>query len=300
MKAFCVALFLAAFIAYVNAQTCDCGKEGSAVNRIFSGSLVRAYKYPWLVHLRFTTPGSNSFMQCGGSIIDEKHILTAAHCLFDDNANIANPKNAEVYVGRDDKFQPNTKFTDLYKVSRFIHDPRYNSKNNSLSYDIAILELTTPITFNNQVAKACLPAQDTENFKKLTVAGWGSLDGEGTSTSKLWDVEVDYLDRPKCQKMSEELIIKQNGLDPNGRYRFPQVHENHLCAVNLVTKGDSCRGDSGGPITVKTSSGRHIVLGVVSGAWADCGAGAPGYYTSTKSYRDFIRKNAPNSCWVNF
>ena len=76
------------------------------------------------------------------------------------------------------------------------------------------------------------------------------------------------------------------------------IHEHHLCALNTETLGDSCRGDSGGPLMYRDpQSMLYYVIGVVSGSKKSCSEGFPGFYTKTSDFRQFIRTHAPDACF---
>ena len=74
-----------------------------------------------------------------------------------------------------------------------------------------------------------------------------------------------------------------------------------MCAVDKSTKGDACKGDSGGPLMYKNKQNRYFVVGIVSGAWGKCGTpNVPGLYTMVKNYRSFITDNTPDVCLKSY
>nr|AYV89184.1 serine protease 48-like isoform X3 [Tetranychus evansi] len=276
---------------------CECGREGSA-GRIFRGKKVDAHKYPWLAHIRsFKNRLFGSFAQCGGSLIDEYHVVTAAHCVTDETGSPTPAANIDVYLGRDKAYSDKTKNN---RVSQVIIDSYY--KRNNLANDFAILRLSAPVKFTQTVAPICLP--NSENgLSKLKVAGWGVVGPSAQSSDDLLEVEVDYYTRSECNDVKANYYLKMNGIPKIMKmyYRIPEVASTHLCAINKKTKGDACSGDSGGPLMHQGSDGRYYLMGVVSGSWAECGQDEDtvGLYTRTLVYKDSIEKIAPNSCWQN-
>ena len=142
-----------------------------------------------MAHLRFLNPlKKGSFFQCGGSILDKRTILTAAHCVHDEAKKVRDVKYAEVYLGGHNKFDDED---DKFGVTEIIYDKKYKS----LEYDIAILKLDKDITYTKKIGPICVPSSDDTPFNRLTVAGWGVLNGAGRPTQVLREVDVDYVER---------------------------------------------------------------------------------------------------------
>lgn len=273
---------------------CDCGLEGIR-SRIYNGKVTQTHKFPWIAHIRFTRPKSTSYSQCGGTLVDNQHIVTAAHCLFDSNGNLNQPANVQVYLGILDK---NRDYKTALGVEEYIYDVRYASSS-PMDYDIAILRLKEPVQFSETVYPICIPSSDDQIYRRLTVAGWGNVDSSGTGSAVLREVDVDFIQKSTCNEMKYNYVIKKNNLPSYFRFNVQPVHENHICALNTLTGGDACSGDSGGPLMFKDpQNGRWYLIGVVSGAWDLCGVdlGVPGLYTSISPYRSTIVQSANGVC----
>ncbi|XP_053206022.1 CLIP domain-containing serine protease B15-like [Panonychus citri] len=294
MRVFLLAcVFLVAAVNF--SLACECGMEGSA-GRIYKGSKVRAHKYPWLAHIRsYTSRNSRSFSQCGGSLIDEQHIATAAHCVVDGDGYTKYPSNVDVFLGKVKAF---SEYSEARSVSEIWVDPNYNRKD--LSNDFAILTLSEPVKFSQQISPVCLPKNES-GLSKLTVSGWGTTSAHSDSSDTLLEVDVSYLTHEQCNDIKTNFLFKQNGIDLSmkGLIRIPEVVETHMCAINKQTMGDACSGDSGGPLMKKGNNGLHYLMGVVSGSWTECGESTDtaGLYTRTLYYKDTIKSIAPNACW---
>ncbi|XP_053208920.1 proclotting enzyme-like [Panonychus citri] len=197
--------------------------EGSA-GRIYKGSKVRAHKYPWLAHIRsYVSRNAGSFAQCGGSLIDEQHIATAAHCVVSDDGSPFDVSN--VFLGKVKAF---SEYSQISSVSEIWVDPNYNRKD--LSNDFAILTLSKPVKFTQQISPVCLPKSES-GLSKLTVSGWGTTSANSESSDTLLEVDVSFLTRDQCNDIKTDYFFKQNGI-PLSMKVIPEVPETHICAIN--------------------------------------------------------------------
>ena len=136
----------------------------SASTRIVNGKTAPS-PIPWQVHLRQGSPTGTFGYFCGGTIIDAKTILTAAHCYHGKNLNAADFfVTAGVVHVQDGAGQ--SAFVE--KIT--LHES-YNPK--TVNNDIAILKLKTPLTFNDKIQRACLPEASFIPTGKAVASGWG-------------------------------------------------------------------------------------------------------------------------------
>merc|ERR1719153_1434007 len=125
--------------------TCQCGvKGGSANGRIVGGQETEQHEYPWQVGL---VSRNGRSPQCGGTLISSTHVLTAAHCTQTDASSI------RVLLGEHNIADSVFNRVD---VAEIINHPDYDGR--TTDNDYAILRLSQAVTFTNEVAPACLPA----------------------------------------------------------------------------------------------------------------------------------------------
>lgn len=241
---------------------------GQKPERIVGGSETGAYSLPWQVGL---VPKNRRRPFCGGTIISNRHILTAAHCTEGKGSRF------DVVVGEHDT----TGSSDgtIHKVSRVVEHPSYNFPN----FDFAIVTLETPISFGARANAACLPTRSwTGDFlvgKMLTVSGWGAISQGGGSPTVLHSVKVPGLSNSRCN-MIEHVNYKN------------RITSQMLCAGNVNDGGiDSCQGDSGGPLTYSDNGGPTTVVGVVSWGIGCAQKGQPGVYARVTSVLGWITSN---------
>ncbi|XP_032671247.1 chymotrypsin-1-like [Odontomachus brunneus] len=193
---------------------------------------------------------------CGGTIISDRHIVTAAHCI----PSAKQWKSLTIRTG-----------TNNVKSGGQIHQIKciqvHSGFNmNTLKDDIAVIAVTKPMSFNNYQAPIPLASMDYANGQnRAIVSGWGQLGKNQGMPTMLQYVNVRMLSANECRKAHSDTNYKQ------------------ICTFNSYGKG-SCMGDSGGPLISNDQ-----FVGVVS--WGiPCAVGQPDVFTSVYYYRDWIKQ----------
>ncbi|XP_017118587.1 chymotrypsin-2 [Drosophila elegans] len=200
---------------------------------------------------------------CGGCIIDERHILTAAHCVYG-----YNPSYLRVVTGTVRWAQPDA----MYFVEEHWIHCNYNSP--SYHNDIALIRLNDTIKFNEYTQPAELPTAPLANGTELLLTGWGSTVLWGDTPDVLQKAYLTHVDYPTCQEI--------NNRDPlNGPC--------HVCTLTNGGQG-ACHGDSGGPLTWK-----GILYGLVNWGYP-CAVGVPDSHANVYYYREWIISMISGRC----
>ncbi|XP_072784607.1 transmembrane protease serine 11E isoform X2 [Taeniopygia guttata] len=234
----------------------------TGVERITDGQRAREGEWPWQASIQL-----DGTHRCGASIISNTWLVTAAHCF----KGVRDPRRWTASFGILLRPPKQKKF-----VRRIIVHEGYGDVLLDHEYDVAVVELASPIEFTSDVHSVCLP-EASHVFRDNTscfVTGWGALENDGYSVNQLRQAEVRIINTEVCN-------TKQvyNGAITAGM----------LCAGYLEGQVDACQGDSGGPLVQANSRGIWYLVGIVS--WGDdCGKrNKPGVYTRVTYYRNWIR-----------
>ena len=214
-------------------------------------------KYDFMVSLQSTGGWGGHF--CGGSLVREDWVVTAAHCVEGDS-----PNSIQVKIGLHNV--NGTTGSVTRNVSEIIIHPQYSSW--SLDNDYALLRLSSPITNFEPIQLITDTAHDEEPIMS-TVMGWGATQSGGWSSSLLLEVDVP-IDN-SC-----------------GNYSNSSITNNMVCAGDSNGGEDSCQGDSGGPLIMTNSDGEYELIGIVSWGYGCAEAGYPGVYSKVWSKLDWF------------
>ncbi|RYG58732.1 serine protease, partial [archaeon] len=264
----------------------SCSREDSGV-KIIGGEKTSAPAYFVSLYLEGT-----SQPYCGGSLIAENLVLTAAHCLnlttLDGSAVAAH----YVVVGSADLDVSST--AQVYRVSNQIVHPDYDATRN-LDNDIALLELSEPVDLAScgSYCRAIpwLPNQQASTLSGIgalaQIAGWGQTSASSATSAS--DADAVY---PSRLQVGQSRIVAcgLGSYSYNGR-TWP-LSPNMMCAsgANLSRPADTCIGDSGSGLIVGLNQGQPYVAGITS--WGEdkpCGErNLPSVYTRVSNYDDWI------------
>lgn len=263
--------------------------------KIVGGFTLNISQVPWQVSLQVRN-GTHQF--CGGTIIGDRWILTAAHCRRGFTSGVL-----YVRAGATHKYHEGV----LVEVKRFSAHPKF--KPQLLDFDFALLELSTPLKFSDTIRSIPLPDfgdAAIENGTRCLVSGWGETQNTNESDVVLRGAEVPIVGQKKCNRVYEGKITTRMicaGYDNGGK--------DCKCAIEWtltrIIGGDSnrlalgitifmrkcvflaCQGDSGGPLVAfDRETKRPVLIGVVSWGRGCARPRIPGVYARVIAAREWI------------
>ncbi|KAF7418822.1 hypothetical protein HZH68_001475 [Vespula germanica] len=228
---------------------------GDAPEALIGAAVARDNEFPYLVSIRV-----NNNLHCGGAIIGQYHILTAAHCIVP----LLNKKPGEVTIvaGTNNLYLGG----QFYKPDLYIPHPDYDSDDTWVN-DIGVIKLSSPIRFNTRVKSLALPNSPPPVNVQALIGAWGATSSPPKNISPLVRrLGLRVLSKKECESYFNNI----------------KIISSQICT--LVTKNiGTCSGDSGSPLAYN-----HHVIGIVSGG-IPCAQGLPDIFTNVYSFLDFIK-----------
>jgi len=241
--------------------------------KIVNGDNAVKNSWPWIVGVRM-----NGGM-CAGTILNDNHVLTAAHCCEGSNAN-------QIYVIVSDHNLDNNDGERQVDAVKVTMSPKYASGGFNYNYDFCILKTKDLGLDGNKADIACLPAQNdhvlpTHNGERLRgsdcfVGGWGTTSSGGSISSILQSVRVDIYSHDYCESASD---YGKGIIDSKSEF----------CAGKMSGGIDSCQGDSGGPLICINESNEPVLYGVVSWGYGCADNKLPGVYGKVAGVANWIK-----------
>uniref|UniRef100_A0A663MS93 Hyaluronan binding protein 2 n=1 Tax=Athene cunicularia TaxID=194338 RepID=A0A663MS93_ATHCN len=250
-------------------KTCGQPEIQSTLKRIYGGAKTTAGKHPWMASLQTKTSKPSRHF-CGGVLIKECWVLTAAHCIGEPAEYL------QVALGKQD-LKKKEHQEQIFDVEKIIVHYKYRERNDVPYNDIALLKLK-PVDGHcavetKYVKTVCLPDFFFPVGTDCFISGWGTTETDEGSR-QLLDANVKLISQRKC----------------NAPRAYDHIlDESMFCAGNLQRPvADSCQGDSGGPLTC-VENGSYYVYGLVS--WGrKCGLKTkPGVYTQVTTFLSWIK-----------
>ncbi|XP_034179932.1 trypsin [Osmia lignaria lignaria] len=241
----------------------------SLTGRIVNGTKAALRQFPYQVSLRRSY---NSAHFCGGSLISERHVLTAAHCMYL-YGSVIQPWSIMVVAG-ELKLDKQTSTGQKRGVQKVDVHSEFDA--DTLQNDVAILTLSVPFKMTDEVNIASLATDTHEPNTYCEVAGWGyPSEDDRTVSNHLMYVSLPLLKIDTCRELLSHVTDMLPGM---------------MCAGFMEGQKDACGGDSGGSLTCQ-----GMLAGVVSGGDGCARPRAPGVYSDVAFFRKWIEEHTESS-----
>ncbi|EFA10762.1 brachyurin [Tribolium castaneum] len=236
--------------------------------RIIGGSTARAGQFPWQAAIYLDNISGKYF--CGGALITNQWILTAAHCVF-------GGKLFTIHLGSNTLFSQDENRIIL-SSSKYVVHPEYDQ--NTLENDVGLIQLHMPVTF-------------TEYVQKINIANMGQIHDGVVVTAAGWGQTSD-----SSSGMSNNLIYAELSIISNTECQITygsQIKSGMVCAVGNYNEG-ICIGDTGSPLVKPDVKGSPLHVGIASFMSQNgCESTDPSGFIRTDVYHKWISNvtNAP-------
>ncbi|EDS31178.1 elastase [Culex quinquefasciatus] len=246
---FTVALLLTIVVAVAQLfkviDSQQCGARKVTINEV----IVRGWdtvpgSFPWHGAIYHRKGRSDSYA-CGGTLLNARFVMTADHCVKDDNGFVLSPKRIIVRLGLNNLNAPNLRNTQQHEVLTIHRVPEANGKKN----DVALLELSTEAQFDEFVQPACVNQEPAITGLLGTAVGWGFTESDELSPV-LKATRMPVVDTSQCIESNRDTF----GL---------ALDSTLFCAGYTNGSTAVCNGDSGGGLHVKRGSA-WFVVGIIS------------------------------------
>ncbi|XP_057193678.1 serine protease 27-like [Triplophysa rosa] len=274
----CTTLVLLICVKGSQSQSNVCGRA-PLNTRIVGGVDATDGSWPWQVSLHSSTYGGHF---CGGSLINNEWVLTAAHCLSG-----VTTSSIHVYLGRKTQQEVNVHEVSRTVSSLIIHTAYSSITNDN---DIALLRLSSPVTFTDYIRPVCLASQNSvfASGTSSWITGWGDI--------------LNGVSLPAPLALQETVVPVVPNIQCNFLLGAGSVTNNMMCAGYVQGGKDTCQGDSGGPMVSQLCS-KWVQSGITSWGYGCADPNSPGVYTRVSQYQSWItniiRQNLPGFVFFN-
>uniref|UniRef100_A0A667ZU84 trypsin n=1 Tax=Myripristis murdjan TaxID=586833 RepID=A0A667ZU84_9TELE len=232
------------------------------------------HSVPWQVSL------NNGWHYCGGTLISDRWVVSAAHCLKNEDIEVRLGEHHIRYKDGPEQF---------IAPAAIIPHPDYDRY--TINNDIMLIKLAEPAKFDEYVQPIALPSSCASAGTQCLVSGWGATKSPFGCLKCLHCLDLPVLSQEDCERSYPNRITSSMfcaGFLEGGKDSCQEFHSGNLVSSCLLnkTKCFLClhQGDSGGPLVCNGE-----LQGVVSWGWGCAEENRPGVYAKVCKFTDWIR-----------
>ncbi|XP_037082340.1 chymotrypsin-2-like [Pollicipes pollicipes] len=255
------------YLCNITVPAADCCGQVNRRSRVVGGTETGVNEYPWQAGL---APPGGTRTFCGGSVINNRYVLTAAHCTEEKTASQIQVLLGDHRIGVPDG-------ESRYSVVQILDHPQY--VNVTIGFDFSLLRLDRNIVFDSRVAPVCLPqAGQTYAGVSAVATGFGRTGVNMPQANTLLEVELSVWTQANCKRVWNQ-----------------HLKDSMICAGGVSSGGKGvCEGDSGGPLVTSVSD-RYALIGIVSFGFPCARPNVPDVFARVTSVLSWIQENTADA-----
>ncbi|XP_031330602.1 serine protease gd-like [Photinus pyralis] len=233
-------------------ENVECGIAEDTQSLVVHGKATSEGQYPWLVAMFHLQENSMYKFRCGGNLITNSHVLTAAHCVRRQNKQETIPHEDITLVLGKHNIKTWATRSKIRAVREIYVHPDYRRPSDA---DIAIVAMDRPVEYTSKIRPVCLGGEVAASIagKQGTVVGWGRDEFFNEYVPEPREVKMPVVSQEDCLRSDE---------------RFLALTSTRTFCAGTRNGTGACTGDSGGGFVVK-QNGRWTLRGIVSSALQD-------------------------------
>ena len=244
----------------------SCGNKGRGLSdfpKIVGGQNAQPGEWPWQVALL-----KGSFPFCGGSLVSNQYIITAAHCVTAADWDRVTIRVGEHHMNTNEGHEQDISIA----TNGITVHPQYDRP--TTDYDIAVIRLSRSVQFTQRIKPVCINTGIDFTGQHCYITGWGKLQSGGSTPQILQEAQVPIVTAQKCKNS----------------YGSSKITDRMLCAGYSQGGTDTCQGDSGGPLVCRHSDGSWQLTGVTSWGRGCASAGYFGVYAHVANLYPWVKQ----------
>ncbi|XP_066579294.1 tryptase beta-2 [Amia ocellicauda] len=271
-------LFMQLLFLFLLLNTFEVSSSPLSRTSIVGGHNARKGEFPWQAYLKISLKNRPGYIiTCGGSLISQRWVLSAAHC-FDSPHTL---RNSVVNLGAY-KLSNSTLGEQTLHMKRLIVHQKYVVGKVEKGYDIALVELSRRVSFTRYIRSVSLAQAHAADFRgwQCWATGWGRIKENVPlpEPQTLQKVKLPIIGNRSCQRLFRNIY---------------NIKPEMMCAGYKKGKKDTCQGDSGGPLVCRKRRRRRWVLAGITSFGRGCAQPrSPGIYTRVSSFRHWIKQHS--------